>query len=658
MTVPGPLDHIELRAVDACLERGDLAEAQQRLAQLGAAPFPAAGLSYLATRLLFLRKRLDSGSVAQRMQELLLQHPNFVEARALLSVASVTETSVAAVKSQPLPAVDDAPTPIASREPSAPFSERPGATGSEPPRVAPSVLPTYRPPNWPPPNLIVSEDEHDRPTAVPVETPPRGSGSPTSNEPPRENRQLVVDTRGSGNSSGSDAPFSWSGQRPRRDGRYALGPSSSLPPPAERPVSIPPLQGTPLHSIPPGPTTLDPVAPQTPPRISVAPPSPPRTHQSQESGNVYARPDPRLPMAQAPEDRLQFISGPPVTAQRPSTIPPAQRPLDEILAAGELWPPLEQEVARGDHAQAIAYFEDAARRQLSHLPSAAPEREPELLAQLCAELLNKSWVTHHFAPFDLSLQSLSRLQLAVATLYGTLPRERPASALFLLLGSYVGEVLRLTHRGTWRQLGASPLLSTVRAGASEWQPYDLVRTWLHSGGRRSLALELATSIARPGSLAWQAKSSVKVTPHVLWQGEVQLESVPGLARALSSSVWSAACSLLAQQPLDLSFESLSALDWLLQQLTDSAQPLRGDELWLQRIALLLGIYAGEVYRTHAPAEWLDTEEPGLERFLLQLGTGLSVSPVGMVITSSVTRRTGAVAAWTNALMADPRRKPA
>jgi hypothetical protein len=623
VTVPGPLDHSELRAVEDCLEAGDLTGAQQRLAQLGSAPFPAAGLSYLATRLLYLRGRLDCRSVAERMQELLREHPHFAEAVTLLGVANA-EVAWSPTEPRTLGAPIGAVglTSLVEGRQTPPPPSGPPLAGSH------SKRPTYRPAQWPPQDLFdapAAEDEHDRPTAVPEQT------------PLGDERKLVVDTRGTHPSARVDAPFSWPAPRSRREGTYSIGPNSA--PPHGR--SHPP------HGTARGATS--------PP--STVPPSPPVQRVLGETGSVYARPDPRLPMAQAPEDRLQLSSTPPHSVPRPHTIPPAQRPLAELLDSGELWPPLEQQVARGDHAQAIAHFEESARHQLSHLPPVAPEHEHELLAQLAAELLHKSWVTHQFAPFDLSLQSLSRLQLAIATVYGTLPRERPASALFLLLGSYVGEALRTAHRGTWRRNGASPLLSTVRAGSSEWQPYDLVRGWLRTGAKRSLTEDLATTMAHPGSLAWQSRAQVKVIPHVLWHGDVEVQSLPGLGRALSGSVWSACCALLAEQALDLSLESLRAADWLLRLLTDSAQPLRGDEPWLQRLALLFGSYAGEVYRMHAPAAWLDSEEPGLERFLLQLGTGLTVSPMGLVITSAITRRAGAIDAWTHALIADPRRKP-
>lgn len=604
------LDNAALRAVDSCLEQGDLSEAQRRLAQLGAESYPAAAVSYLATRLLYLRNRLDPQSVAERMRDLLRQHPNFIEARRLLGAASGETTASTSEMA-----------PVAASIPSRPTergmpSVMPPA-GPYLPSEPPTAKPTYRPPNWPPPELVgaLERNETDRPTAV-------GTEDPSAH-------QIVVDTRGAHGSPVRSASLGVHSQRARPEGTYSISARNSVPP-------APPPTPTPWRK----PSDSQPIA-----AVSLG-------------TGVYSQPDRRSPIARSPEDRL-VLSVPPGAARHPRTIPPGQRPLQETLSTGELWPSVERQIRAGEHAEAIRYFEESARRQISHLPPLVPEREHEVLAQLGAELLNSSWITHQFAPFDLSLQSLSRLQLAIGTTYGRTPPEKPAPALLLLLGSYIGEALRMAHRGTWQTqtTASSALLSHVRAGAHEWQPYDLVRSWLQRGGN-SLLDELGPSMARPGSVAWQSSAQIKVIPHVAWEGDVDRHSASGLGQALCSSVWCACCRLWNRRELDLSLESLASADWLFRILVDTAHPLRGDEPWLQRITLHFGSYAAEVYRAHAPASWLDKEAyPDAEPLALELPTGLVVSPIAYLTNCAVARRFGVIETWVRSLLASPDSAP-
>ncbi len=79
-----PLKTLELRAIEDSLNANELDKAQRLLAQLGVHDDFQHGTSYLATRLLFLRGRLDAASVVDRMRELVGANPHFLEARALM----------------------------------------------------------------------------------------------------------------------------------------------------------------------------------------------------------------------------------------------------------------------------------------------------------------------------------------------------------------------------------------------------------------------------------------------------------------------------------------------------------------------------------------------------------------------------------------------
>ncbi|HEX4337596.1 MAG TPA: hypothetical protein VH062_16900 [Polyangiaceae bacterium] len=99
----GPLDHPELLEVQALLDGRDLAEAQRRLARLNDRHEFAHGITFLATRLLHARGRLDLAGVAERLRDLLVLSPHFQEAAALLAHAeanlSVVSPSLASSES-------------------------------------------------------------------------------------------------------------------------------------------------------------------------------------------------------------------------------------------------------------------------------------------------------------------------------------------------------------------------------------------------------------------------------------------------------------------------------------------------------------------------------------------------------------------------------
>src|SRR5215475_13488460 len=95
----GPLDHPELLEVQALLDQSDVTEAQRLLARLGNRPELAHGVTFLTTRLLHLRGRLDHAGLAERLRDLVAEAPDFLEAVALLSQseASANESAVTAV---------------------------------------------------------------------------------------------------------------------------------------------------------------------------------------------------------------------------------------------------------------------------------------------------------------------------------------------------------------------------------------------------------------------------------------------------------------------------------------------------------------------------------------------------------------------------------
>jgi hypothetical protein len=71
--------------VEACLNEGRFDEAQQKLVGLGGVRDLGPGVAYLTTRLLAQRGRLDAAAIAERMNDVLAEVPDFPEARNYLT---------------------------------------------------------------------------------------------------------------------------------------------------------------------------------------------------------------------------------------------------------------------------------------------------------------------------------------------------------------------------------------------------------------------------------------------------------------------------------------------------------------------------------------------------------------------------------------------
>jgi hypothetical protein len=193
----GPLDDPRLREVEACLNEGRFDEAQRKLVGLGGVRKLEPGVAYLTTRLLAQRGRLDSSAIAERMNDLLAEAPDFPEARNYLSSlkplpehdmaraptlsSGLTPPSIGGA-AQPRPAPGAAPYSSAQVTPHLPFSEPPTAPAVRS-RVRPSALETPRVPG---PGQVHLPPAARRQRSLPPELtlePPR-SELPTEPAPP------------------------------------------------------------------------------------------------------------------------------------------------------------------------------------------------------------------------------------------------------------------------------------------------------------------------------------------------------------------------------------------------------------------------------------------------------------------------------------------
>lgn len=603
MVVESPLDKSGLRAVDNCLSDGDLAQAQQLLASAGASPVDQAATTYLATRLLYLRDRLDPSSAAERLRELLQREPNFPEASQLLRLAEAGiagSASLSAVRANDGTGAGDPISP-----PSEPLRriEVDTRDGSVPPRFS------DRPNSAPPP--AATRERASKPAGrYAFARDAAESGAPTSD---RAQRPPSVEIPRA--PALPRAPEEVAATRPNRRSSH---------PPAQR-VSVTPDAGRYALSAPPG-----------------------NKHEPPERNRS------RPPLGRTPEAPLARFVIP-----RPSKPVPNPSGLDANTSRGTwaetLWPDVEKELALGDHASAALYLENAAADSFlrkGKAPAVVFKEQLQAgdfseLAQQAAEFLTSSYITHHFAPFDRSLSSLARVEWALEATFGfdlKPPPDLDGGALWLLLGAYVGETLCHTHRGEWEPHSLSvgtpnPRSLRVRAGTQGWYPFLIVEQRFGSGGQVPLTACLGPGLARPGSRAWFEHRPCSTPQPQLWPQSPTAERISELGQSVCSSVLSAACFERTGTTLDLSEDSLLALDLLVDSLVDSAVPLSGREAWLQRLALLVGAYTGEILRRHAGGEWeLESSALPSDRYILRLPGGFQATPAANIVARAVARK--------------------
>ncbi|MBN2195855.1 MAG: hypothetical protein JW751_23765 [Polyangiaceae bacterium] len=209
----GPLQHPDLIAVDTLLDERKLDEAQRRLAALGQRQGLDHGVTYLTTRLLYLRGRLDVRGVADRLRDLLRNVQSFPQAQYMLDAA---ETGVLTRTTPPHRGSLGAAAPIA------PMAEPAPETATAPP-----------PPNPPALSVATAERPLTNPTvpeALPPDAPatarPDGTtpdtASPATREAPRVRSHLGGSAGPLESPAGPNRPF--------ERGQNGRGAAKHLPP--------------------------------------------------------------------------------------------------------------------------------------------------------------------------------------------------------------------------------------------------------------------------------------------------------------------------------------------------------------------------------------------------------------------------------------------
>src|SRR6478609_3029045 len=298
-------------------------------------------------------------------------------------------------------------------------------------------------------------------------------------------------------------------------------------------------------------------------------------------------------------------------------------------SAIRLWDKVEVELFGGDQALAISAFERGAARELRGLVGESATDAIPLLATMAAGFFTTEPVWRHFAPFDLSLGSIARVEAVLDVMYGRAPRAALSPQAFpalVMLASYVGECLRQGYGGQWAGSLASPETVFVDANHTRFAPFHELRLRLEQG--KPLLFEGAEGRNTRQS---GAPIAFPVTPPTPWD-PVQWPSprmLPRLGLAFSQSVVELYCAEFGGGPLDRSPLGLHSLDSYVALLApSSARPTSGAR-WVERTSVLIGAYLGEVLREAVGAAWRDLlgAPIGPESYTLVLPDGSTTHPI-------------------------------
>jgi hypothetical protein len=267
------------------------------------------------------------------------------------------------------------------------------------------------------------------------------------------------------------------------------------------------------------------------------------------------------------------------------------------------WEEKEQRLAAGDHRAALFDFEQGLSRKLEAIPPRAGAAELSFAAMVTARYLTQAPITRHFAPFDLSLFSISRLDAALSLMYrgNTSPIGDLRTRVLLGLGAYTGECLRQAYAGEWVGTAADLLRLHVEGQGLCFAPVRDMHARLQAGKE----LEVAdTPPPHPGAEPLGQRVTLDVAPPTPWDPETwpNLSQIAAVGSHLGRSPAGMFCASI-ELPLDLSFASLRSIDRYVTLLAPPLAPPDPEAAWVRRASVLVGAYVGEVLRATRAATW-------------------------------------------------------
>jgi hypothetical protein len=294
-------------------------------------------------------------------------------------------------------------------------------------------------------------------------------------------------------------------------------------------------------------------------------------------------------------------------------------------------------VLAGKHETAVASLARPAGEHLAPFLQ-ANDLNPATLGSVAASFLSVSPVTREFAPYDLSLHSLARLEAALDVLFGPdpLPAPSPNNPLLALLGQYIGEALRQAHQGSWEGSFQQYDRARVLVGHRSWQPFQLIFDRWQFGNGAPIRIGIQSALSQRESPAWAHRIVCPIEPPMpwsegLWPG---VALMPDLSAYVSQGIIARYCETALRQPLDGSMSSIGALDGFVSLIAPPGVAADPNEAWVRRVAVLLGAYLGEVLcRAAAGTGWLRSDEAVTDpdAYVMVLRNGRHAQPVTEIL---------------------------
>jgi hypothetical protein len=333
------------------------------------------------------------------------------------------------------------------------------------------------------------------------------------------------------------------------------------------------------------------------------------------------RPPAELGTLDAPRSEIPTEPAPPPGSED-SLAPALVLPGRSLSDRAPLWPGLEQELSVSGSAAALAGLEKLAAALLDGLllrETPAPRR----VALEAVTFLTTSPISHQFAPYDLSLKSLERVD-AFLSLLGA--KSRAPTALSILVACYAGECVRATRGGTWQGRVTEPEQLSVAYGEESYAP--LIHTTEALNGECRLR-ETAGPPLHPGAEPPDPCSQQGVDPPAPWDPAPwpEVHRMVELGRGLALSAIGTWASRVLRIPLDRTPESVEAIRKYLALLRPAQEGLSGKTE--RRAAVLAGAYLGELVCLHRAGRWNETDAApeGPLRYEVLLPDGSGVYPV-------------------------------
>lgn len=294
-------------------------------------------------------------------------------------------------------------------------------------------------------------------------------------------------------------------------------------------------------------------------------------------------------------------------------------------------------VLAGKHETAVASLARPAGEHLAPFLH-ANDLNPATLGTVAASFLSVSPVTREFAPYDLSLHSLARLEAALDVLFGPdpLPAPSPSNPLLALLGQYIGEALRQAHQGSWEGSFQQYDRARVLVGHRSWQPFQLIFDRWQFGNGAPIRIGIQSALSQRESPAWTHRIVCPIEPPMPWNEGAWpgVALMPDLSAYVSQGIIARYCETALRQPLDGSMSSIGALDGFVGLIAPPGVAADPNEAWVRRVAVLLGAYLGEVLcRAAAGTGWLRSDEivSDPDAYVMVLRNGRHAQPVTEIL---------------------------